>query len=209
MRRKKNTVKPYTPNDKYFYKAKKQGLRARSAFKLEEIQERYNFVKPNQKVLDLGAAPGSFLQHLSNFVGEKGLVIGVDLQEIKPFKNPNIHTFVADIYQPDDFKPHFEKLKITKFNIITADLAPKTTGIKDIDQYRSVELNDQVLKIIKQYLKPGGILLTKIFTGEDFDQFFRFFKRFFKKSTVLKPKACRERSKEVYLLGRGFHGEIH
>lgn len=198
--------RPYTPNDKYFYKAKKQGFRARSVFKLDEIQERFKIIKPQNIVLDLGAAPGSFLQSIGKMIGEKGLAIGVDLKEIEPLKNKNIHTIQADIFDQDFLRQKLIDFKINKFDVITADLAPKTTGVKDVDQYRSVELNGAVLEIAQAFLKPGGHLITKIFTGEDFDAFLFKIKKYFQKVSCYKPHATRDRSKEVYLICRQLKG---
>jgi 23S rRNA (uridine2552-2'-O)-methyltransferase len=194
--------KAYTPNDKYFYKAKEAGFRARSVFKLEEIQSRFKLVKKGDKILDLGAAPGSFLQSLSPLVGEQGVVIGIDLQPIASLKLKNVLTFIGDIHKTAGWDQYLIKLHINKFDVITADVAPKTTGIKDVDHYHSVELNEQVLAIAKQFLKPGGSLVTKIFTGEDFDQFVKQMKEFFGKVNCYKPKATRDRSREIYIIAQ-------
>jgi len=183
--------KPYNPQDHYFQKAKTAGYRARSAFKLLEIQEKFNILRKGRKALDLGAAPGSWLQVLVSLVGE-GNVVGVDLQEIKPVKG-------AEIIQADINDWQAEKL----FDVITADLAPNTMGIADVDQWRSVELNQRVLEIAKTNLKHGGVLVSKIFVGADFQPFLARFKQHFQKTRVFKPSACRDRSHESYLIGIG------
>lgn len=187
---------PYQVKDQYFRQAKQDGYRARSAYKLIEIQRRFRLVKSGDKVLDLGAAPGSFLQVLKKWVGKKGEVWGVDLQAIEPIVG--VKTFQADIF---DAEKMTEILGERKFDVITADLAPATSGIKDVDQARSVELNLQVLRIARTYLKKGGKMTVKIFQGEDFPGFLKEFKRDFGKVKCFKPDASRDRSREIYVVG--------
>lgn len=188
--------KAYTPNDAYFYKAQKMGYRARSAFKLEEILDRFAFLKvKGRRVLDLGSAPGSFLQVLEK--RESALLIGVDLQKIEPL----LHT---KIIQGDIFSEEVDELlrPYAPFDLITSDVAPKTTGQKDIDAYHSVELNERVLAFAKEFLSPQGALVTKIFQGEDSEEFWRDeFKPSFQTTKIFKPKACRDRSKETFFVG--------
>ena len=190
----------YNPQDRYFKKAKEQGYRARSVFKLEEIQQKFKLIKPGDHVLDLGSAPGSFLQYIAKIIGEKGLAIGLDLQTIKPLPYSQVKTFQVDLLD----LPAVEKiLRHQQFEVITADLAPNTSGIKDLDQGRSVELNEAALVLAQIYLKNRGNLILKIFVGEDFQPFWKKFKRSFLKSTIFTPQATRESSKEVYLVGMG------
>ncbi len=193
--------KSYTPNDKYFYKAKKDGYKARSAYKLEEIQNKFKIIKKNDHILDLGCYPGSFLQYISKIISTNGIAIGLDLNEVKNLKLNNIKTFKLDIF--DNTKTD-AILTPYLFDVITADLAPKTTGIKDIDHARSIELNEQVFSIAKRYLKKDGSIITKIFTGEDFDQFITQLKKSFLRIKIYKPKASRDRSKEVYIIAKKF-----
>ncbi|MDP4008608.1 MAG: RlmE family RNA methyltransferase [Candidatus Peregrinibacteria bacterium] len=200
--------KPFNPQDKYFHKAKKEGYKARSAFKLEEIQERLKILKSGNLVLDLGAAPGSFLQYTSKVIGENGAALGLDLQEID-LELPNVHTEICDIYEDnsvDELIKKFLETKgihtpaTTKFDVVLSDLAPKTSGQKDVDQWRSVELNQQVLEIAARHLKIHGNCLMKVFQGADFDEFLKNTKKLFKLVRVVKPKAVRDRSFEVYLV---------
>ncbi len=194
--------KAFTAKDKYFHKAKQAGYRARSAFKLEEIQRKFHIVKKGDIVLDVGAAPGSFLQVLGGLVGPEGRVIGFDLQEIEPLGSKNIETFVANMLNIEDVKTKLENIGIEKFNVIVSDIAPKTTGIKDVDQYRSIELNEAVLELAKELLKKGGILVLKIFVGADFQDFQKQLKQHFQKVNTFKPKSSRDRSFETYLVCR-------
>lgn len=193
--------KPYKVKDRYFLQAKREGYRARSAYKLVEIQKHFQIIKKNDHVLDLGAAPGSFLQKISEYIGDKGKVIGIDTQKIQSLRKQNIQTFKADIF---DHEKIADFLNTQSFNCITADLAPNTTGIKDLDQGRSVDLNEEVLKIASQYLKPNGNLVTKIFEGADFPDFYKKFSARFDFCKIYKPSASRDRSRERFLVGIGF-----
>ncbi|KKP37609.1 hypothetical protein A2483_02400 [Candidatus Peregrinibacteria bacterium RIFOXYC2_FULL_33_13] len=193
--------KPYKVKDFYFLKAKKEGLRARSAYKLEEAQIRFKLIKKNDSVLDLGSAPGSFLQKIHEFVGDKVEIIGIDLNKIENLPYSNIKLYQADI---SDLSAVQNLLGERKFDCITADLAPKTSGIKDLDVARSIDLNYAVLETAKIFLKKNGNLISKIFEGEDFNIFYRKFKNMFEKSNCFKPNSTRDRSREIFVIGRGF-----
>ncbi len=191
--------KPFVPNDPYFYKAQKMGYRARSAFKLLEILEKFPHFLPKSgaKICDLGAAPGSFLQVLQTKNPE--ILVGIDLQEIIPLLG--VHAFVGDIFSEEIAQ---SLANFAPFDVITSDLAPKTSGQKDIDQWHSVELSYRVLELSERILKKKGNILLKIFVGEDFDEFYSLFKTRFETVKTFKPKACRDRSFETYLVGFGF-----
>ncbi len=193
--------KVYNPNDKFARRAKEQGYRARSAFKLEAIQNRFNLIKPGNHVLDLGAAPGSFLQLIAKIIGEKGVAVGVDLKSIKPFKQSYVHLFVGDIFDESIYQAVEQKTGLKQFDVITSDLAPATTGIKSVDAGRSFQLNDQVLKVAQTYLKKGGHVVLKAFPGIDHDQLLVFVKAQFKRVQLFKPEAVRSSSREVYVIG--------
>lgn len=191
--------KPFNPQDQYFKKAKALGYRARSAFKLIEINDKFKVLKKGQSVLDLGAAPGSWLQVIQEKVESSGKIAGIDLQEIKPL-GENV-----SLYQADIFSELIEDLFYgEKFDVITADLAPKTSGVKDIDQWKSIELNQKVIEFSQKHLKPIGTLILKVFIGADFQDFIKETKTIFKKVNTFKPKSCRNRSFETYLICKGF-----
>lgn len=194
----------YNPKDHYFRKAKEQGYRARSAFKLEEIQIKFKVLKKEHKVLDIGAAPGSFLQYISTIIGPAGRAIGLDLQEIRDLKLPNVRTRVCDITKEDEVNLSLEEIGIKMFDIIVSDIAPATTGIKDVDQARSVELSYEVLHIAENHLKDHGSIVLKVFQGEDFAPFIKKVKQMFSKVSCYKPKATRDRSRETYVVGLDF-----
>jgi len=190
----------FNPQDKYFKMAKEQGFRARSVFKLDGIQERFNLIKPGMKVLDLGAAPGSFLQYISQAVGKNGRAIGVDLQEIKPFKEKNIFTFVGDIYDEDRILDILHETRIRNFDLITSDLAPKTTGIASVDGNASLELNLQVLEISTMRLRKGGSVIMKTLSGFNEGDLIGKARKMFKEVRKYRPDAIRKSSHEGYLI---------
>jgi 23S rRNA (uridine2552-2'-O)-methyltransferase len=186
--------KPYTPNDKWSQKATAEGYRARSVYKLIELDEKFRLIHPGMTVLDLGAAPGSWLQYTAQKVGPKGTVIGVDLTEIEPIEGAQ--TFVADI---TDNKA-LEKILPAHVGLILSDLAPKTSGIQDIDQWKSIELSQAVLAVARERLKPGGVCVIKVLRGADFDEFLRDAKKEWADVRTFSAKASRDRSKEIYVL---------
>lgn len=193
-------TKPYIVRDQFFKKAKQEGLRARSAYKLEEIQKKYRLVRPGHVVTDLGAAPGSWTQMLSRWV-EAGRVVAIDLQEIQPIA-PNVEVHQADM---------MDVVKIREIvgrpvDGVVADLSPKTTGMHDVDAYRSAELNESVLDFCETHLKKNGYLVTKIFHGEEFADVLKRTKSLFKRVNVFKPDATRDRSRETYIIGQIFKG---
>lgn len=194
--------KPYEPRDRFFQKAKKEGLRARSAYKLAEIQERFRLIRPGAAVLDLGAAPGGFLQVAARAAGPRGQVVGVDVEKIAPL-GPNVVTLVADIYAPD-LVNRLRTVRAEKFDVVLSDMAPKTSGVRQTDEARSLALCERALEIAQIVLRPGGALVAKVFMGGGFDAFLQSVKRTFGKVKVVRPEATRGRSVEVYVVGQGF-----
>lgn len=182
--------KNYRVKDTFFQKAKKAGYRARSAYKLKEILRKYPVIQSGNRVLDLGAAPGSFLQVLA----ERGCkVLGVDLKEIKPLAG--VETVVADIF---DFECD------EKFDVVTSDLMPNTTGIKFVDNEESVDLNLRALEVTKDCLKEGGNAVFKIFNSNELRRFNAEAQKCFEELHVVKPEAVRSTSKEIYVVCLGF-----
>lgn len=188
-------------HDKYFKRAKEEGFRARSVFKLEGIQERFNLLKPGMNVLDLGAAPGSFMQYISREIGDRGLVVGFDLQEMEAFKEKNIQAVQGDIYDEEHIDRILKHLGLSQFDLITSDLAPKTSGIKSIDGNASLELNLQVLNLSKKYLKRGGNVVMKILSGFNEGDLVGEAHKIFKEVRKYRPEAIRKSSHESYIVG--------
>ena len=192
--------KPYDPKDFYYRKAKKEGLRARSAYKIEEIAERFRLLKSGMAVLDLGAAPGGWLQVMADRVGQGGAVVGVDLVPIAAVGKRQVKTAVLDIRAPD-FKQRLDELHPGPFALVTSDMAPKTTGIKAADEARSLELAGLALETARRTLAPGGAFVCKVFMGSGFDDFLKACKASFAKTKVVRPEATRGRSFEHYVVG--------
>lgn len=193
---------PYIIKDTYYHKAKNQGFRARSVFKLEELQWVFELIHPNMKVCDIGAAPGSFMQFIKKIIKDEGLLVGIDLKKIENIGGKNVHTLIHNIFEYDTLKPLIQQIigEGKYFDVITSDIAPNTTGRKDVDQYASVELNIEILKFADEFLKKGGNLLLKVFKGEDFFELSREIKKRYERFTEYKPLACRDRSVEEYVI---------
>jgi 23S rRNA (uridine2552-2'-O)-methyltransferase len=191
----------YQPKDKYFYQAKKQGYRARSAFKLLQIQKKYGVIKKGMRVLDLGAAPGSWLQVTREIIGANGRLAGIDIEKIEPIV-PEIITFEADLYSQETIKI-IESLNWGKFNLILSDAAPSTAGVKEVDQARSLELSLRVVEIAEDFLQNDGNLVFKIFQSNDLPMLVEKLNNFFKVVKIFKPQASRDRSFELYVVAKG------
>ncbi len=198
-------AKPYDPKDFYYRKAKAEGLRARSAFKIEEIVRRHRLLAPGRAVLDLGAAPGGFLQVLADAVGERGVAVGVDLEPIRNLGRPWVRTGAVDLLAPDALA-RIRALHPGRFDLVASDMAPKTIGVKVTDEARSLELCRMALAVARGTLSPGGAFVTKVFMGGDFAAFRREVAAHFREVHVARPQATRESSYEVYVVGKGFRG---
>ncbi|MFA7681878.1 MAG: RlmE family RNA methyltransferase [Candidatus Peribacteraceae bacterium] len=190
--------RPYIPNDKWSRRAAKEGYRARSVYKLMELDERLRLLKPGMIVLDLGAAPGSWLQYTVEKIGPKGKSIGVDLQPIESIAGAT--TYQQDVTDAEGVAAILQKEKVAKVDLILSDLAPSTSGIRDVDQWRSIELNQAVIAIAQRFLKPGGVCVMKVLRGADFDQFLKDLKSQWKKVRTAQVQASRDRSKEIYII---------
>lgn len=201
-KQRKKRPTPFIIHDEYFFKAKKEWYRARSAFKLIELQEKFSLIKAWMKVCDVASAPWSFLQVIRKNVWNDWLVVGIDLQKIDNFWQENIHTIQHDIYEFDTLKPKVEAIiwEWKLFDLVTSDIAPKTTGRADIDQYESVELNIWIVKFADVFLKKWWNLVLKVFIWEDFNDLLKEIKLRYKKLSVYKPFACRDRSPEEYVV---------
>lgn len=194
-------AKAYDPRDRFWRKARKEGLRARSAFKLDEIQRRFHVLRPGGRVLDLGAAPGGWCQIAAREVGPKGFVLGVDLEPIAPLAAP-AQTWVADAFAPG-LPARLRDEGRAPYDVVLSDLAPKTSGVHGTDEARSLELAGRALDLSLEVLKPAGSLVVKVFMGGDFEAFLRRARQAFRQVKVVRPEASVARgSKEVYLVCR-------
>ena len=194
--------KPYRPKDHYFQRAKQRGLRARSAFKLEELVERFGLVRPGARVLDLGAAPGGFLQVIARTVGPSGLAVGVDLVPLQPFGESWVRTGVVDVLA-DDARAQVEAIAPGPFDAVLSDMAPKTTGVRATDEARSLRLAERALELAGLLGKPGSSFVTKLFMGGDFESYRARLREAYREVKVVRPEATRSASVEIYLVGLG------
>lgn len=195
----------YKVKDHFFHKAKEEGFAARSVYKLQELDHKCKFIKSGQTVVDLGCAPGSWSQWLSQKVGPQGQVIGFDLTPVT-MKLPNVSFYNADILQTNVKDFLIEHQHPCPVDGVVSDMAPKTTGIRDVDQARSLELCQMALQTAELILKPGGYFVCKIFQSKDFDAFRQQLKKKFGKIDILKPDSTRKSSFEIFLLGLNYKG---
>ena len=196
----------YNPYDFYFKKAKKEWYKARSAFKLEEIQNKFHLIDKNTKtVVDIGCAPGSWMQYTISLLQKMQVkdyqVFGFDLKKVE-IQLPWMHTYVQDITEQDKVNAIFAENNIEQVDFIQSDMAPNTIGDKETDAIRSIWLLEQTLRVYDKYLKPDGKFCTKIFMGPWFDEYVANLKKKYgwKNIKVFKPESCRRESKETYVI---------
>ena len=183
--------------DFYRKKAKREGLRSRAAYKLIQIDKKYRIFKEGQIIIDVGCAPGGWLQIASNKVGSKGLVLGIDIQEVVP--EPNSKVLIADIRNDDIVTRILEQIP-TKADVVLSDMAPNLSGIWELDQAKQIDLTLEVVEMLPKILKDNGTAIMKVFQGKMFDEFLAEVKKQFKKVKIVKPEASRSQSSEVYVL---------
>ena len=188
--------------DTFYKKAKQEGFRARSAYKLQEIQNRFRSIKKGDVVLDLGCAPGSWLQLLSGMAGEKGKVIGIDILPTPTLPAKNITTIEADI-RKKDIGDVLSENAIDRFDVVTCDIAPNLSGIREVDDARVEELFGAVLKTVDAGLKPGGHFIIKSFSTGIQKGISEALRNRFNKVSIYKPAASRSVSSEVYFICEG------
>jgi 23S rRNA (uridine2552-2'-O)-methyltransferase len=194
----------YTEKKKeHFYKeAKKTGYRARSAFKLLQIQLRFKLIPKNGIVVDLGAAPGGWSQVAKEIVGEQGIVIGVDLSSIQPLEN--VQFIQGDITQTETVERIKNLMNSRRADSVLSDMSPDISGCYSVDQARSAWLCECALHVAEQTLKPDGHFICKIFEGEDTKTFIEKVKCRFRVVKTFSPEASRKSSSEIYIIGKSF-----
>jgi len=187
-------------DDPYVKLAQQKGLRSRSAFKLQELQDKYQLIRPGMIVVDLGAAPGGWCQVVRPLLGDKGRVIALDILPMEPLNG--VEVILGDFTEHESLQALEEALQGSPVDLVLSDMAPNMSGMAAIDQVKATYLAELALEFVKVQLKPGGDFLVKLFQGEGFDGFVHDTRPLFGKVQVRKPRASRPRSREVYLLAR-------
>jgi 23S rRNA (uridine2552-2'-O)-methyltransferase len=188
-------------NDPWVKEATRLGYRSRAAFKLIELAEKDKLLRPGMRVVDLGAAPGSWTQVLRERAGVKGVIVAIDLLPVEPLAGV---TFVqADFREEDGLEMLESALGGHKLDLVVSDLSPNLSGVEAADQARSVHLGELALEFAAAWLQPGGNLVVKAFQGEGFVALRRSMEERFTKVYVRKPEASRDRSREVYMVAKG------
>jgi len=188
-------------SDYYYRKAKEEEYRSRAAYKLLQAVEKYGFIKLNDVVVDLGAAPGGWAQAARKIVGEKGFVLGVDINEITPLDYPNVYTIVGDV-RDTDITDRIKSILPRLADVVISDVSPNVSGIWELDHARQIELAEYSLKIAASILNTHGNFFVKVFQGDLFNQFLNKVRNHFSSVKIIKPKASRAESAEIYILGR-------
>lgn len=187
-------------SDEYVKLARTQGYRSRAVFKLKELNQRDRFLTAGALILDLGASPGSWSQYALEQVGKKGQIIAIDIIPFVPL--PGI-TFIQGNFEEKQVLDQLKaELNDNRVDVVLSDIAPNMSGHRSIDQARGMSLAESAMEVACDVLKPGGIFVTKLFQGPDVDAYIRNARQWFTALSVRKPKASRDRSPEVYLVGR-------
>ena len=189
-------------NDHWVQEAQRLGYRSRAAFKLAEVADKDKLFRPGMAVVDLGSAPGSWSQLLRERLGGAARIVALDLAPMEPI--PGVQFLQADFREASGVDALAKSLEGKRVDLVVSDLAPNLSGVESADQARSVHLGELALEFAAQWLQPGGAFVVKAFQGEGFTEFQRSMKCHFDKVYVRKPKASRDRSREVYLVGKGF-----
>jgi 23S rRNA (uridine2552-2'-O)-methyltransferase len=189
-------------NEYYYKKAKEENYRSRATYKLVQANAKYGFIQRNDIVVDLGAAPGGWIQATRKMTGKNGFVLGIDLKPIDPFVQEYIRTIIADFTEPGIIDQILSFLP-RKADVIISDAAPNITGVWEVDHAKQIDLATNALEIAQCILRPGGNFFVKLFEGEMFNDFILKVKEQFEAVRIVKPQASRAKSSEMYLLATG------
>ncbi len=192
-------------NDPYVKKAQKDGYRSRASYKLLEIQEKYRLIRPGMSVIDLGAAPGGWSQVTSRLIGGQGRLIASDILEMDSI--PDVTFIQGDFTEDAVLAQILEAVGNSHVDLVISDMAPNMSGTPEVDMPKAMFLCELALDLAERVLKPGGDFVIKIFQGEGFDQYLKDARKKFDKVIMLKPDSSRDRSREQYMMGRGYKGQ--
>lgn len=188
--------------DFYYRKAQDDKFRSRASYKLLQAVKKYRFMKKGDVVVDLGAAPGGWLQASRKIVGDRGFVLGVDLKNIDPLEDANVFTVVGDITDSET-QSLIEKILPSFANVVISDASPNISGVWEVDHARQIELAQKSLEIALKFLEVNGNFFVKVFQGDIFQKFVKNVKQHFDRVEIIKPKASRAKSSEIFVLGIG------
>ncbi|WP_045225856.1 23S rRNA (uridine(2552)-2'-O)-methyltransferase RlmE [Methyloterricola oryzae] len=191
-------------SDEYVKLAQERGYRSRAVFKLEEIQTRDRILKPGMTIVDLGAAPGGWSQYAAERVGKSGAIIALDLLTVEPL--PGVTFIQGDFQEQAVLDELLSVLAGRAVDLVLSDMAPNMSGTRAVDQPRAMYLAELALDMAAKILKPGGTFVVKLFMGAGFDEYQREARRYFAQLVTRKPKASRDRSREVYLVAKNRRG---
>ncbi len=189
-------------NDEYVQRARRDGYRSRASYKLLELQEKDKILKPGQVVVDLGAAPGGWSQVAAGIVGDQGKVLAMDILEMEAIHG--VDFLQGDFREQAVLEALISLLEGREVDVVLSDIAPNTSGVRVVDQPRSMYLCELALDFARNTLKPGGSFVTKIFQGEGFDGYIRDARSSFTRVLTRKPKSSRPKSREVYVVATGY-----
>ncbi len=196
---------PYRPQDGFFRKAKREGYRSRAAYKLQEINRRFRLIRPGHVVVDLGAAPGGWLQVAAEVAGPKGRVLGFDLQPIQPLSGHTVQVYELDVLA-EDAGERIRGCLDGAADCVLSDMAPRLSGVRDADNQRALDLAGRAYEVAKAILKPRGAFLFKTFTGTEVDVLVKEMSGCFETVQRVRSGATRKGSSEIYVVARGFKG---
>ena len=188
--------------DPYVQQARREGWRSRAVYKLEQIAEKERFLKPGMVCVDLGSAPGSWSQYVTETLKGRARIVAVDVLPMDSL--PDVEFVLGDFREDDVFEQLLQAVGEDRADLVMSDIAPNITGTKVVDQARSMYLVELALDMARRVLRPGGNFVCKVFQGAGFDEFLRDVRNSFERVKVMKPKASRPGSREVYLVARNF-----
>lgn len=191
-------------NDPFVKQAQRDGYRSRSAYKLIELNEKDKLIRPGMRIMDLGSAPGGWSQVAGRLVGAKGRVLATDILSMDELKN--VDFIQGDFTDEAIVERVLDWLGGEKFDLIISDIAPNISGIESADQGRSIWFLELALDTVRKTLKPGAHFVAKMFQGSGSDQYLKELRTHFEKVLIRKPEASRKKSREVYLVAKGFKG---
>lgn len=190
-------------NDEYVKRAQAEGFRSRSVYKLSELQQKYRFIQPAMRVIDLGAAPGGWSEFVIKQVGKKGILIAVDILEMAPIVGVEI--IQGDFTELKTLEIILQLCRSSDIDLVLSDMSPNISGMASVDQPKAMYLAELALDLALKTLDKSGVFLVKLFQGEGFDEYVKLVRQNFNHVKFCKPKASRPRSKEVYLLASDFN----